>query len=241
MEFEQWMKNISKDTSSKYIKGERYKTSSGSICIYNCHRSGNFVSKSQGKRHIKVGGSNKIGFFCPARIKTETQEKSGQVSINVEFFSTHIGHQCEVGKLALTKDEKDAIAGKLLAGIPHQNILQNIAQNVSPTKRMALTKPQDLRNISAEYGVNNSIVRNVNDALSVDLWVAEMEKSANNPILLYKPYAVASTCAETDDFILVFMNDAQENILKIYGEEIISVDSTHGTNNYNIQLTSIVV
>lgn len=241
MEFEQWLKNVSKDTSSKYIKGERYKTSSGSICIYNCHRSGHFVSKSEGKRHLKIGGSCKIGFFCPARIKTVTQEKSGQVSIDVTFFSNHIGHQCEVGKLALTKDEKDAIAGKLLAGIPHQSILQNIAQRVSPTKRMALTKPQDLRNIAAKYGVNNSVIRSVNDALSVDLWVTEMEKSTNNPILLYKPYAVESAAAETNDFILVFMNDAQENILKLYGEEIISVDSTHGTNKYNIQLTSIVV
>lgn len=37
------------------------------------------------------------------------------------------------------------------------------------------------------------------------------------------------------------MNDPQEEIFKIYGNDVISIDSTHGANKYDIQLTTIIV
>ncbi|GBM05534.1 hypothetical protein AVEN_94808-1 [Araneus ventricosus] len=65
-----------------------------------------------------------------------------------------------------------------------------------------------------------------------------------NPILLYKlPGEMSAELPDLEkyDFILGFMNEAQEEILKIYGSEVICIDSTHGTNKYNIQLTSLLI
>ncbi|GIY96384.1 uncharacterized protein CEXT_510081, partial [Caerostris extrusa] len=93
-------------------------------------------------------------------------------TVDVSFVSTHIGHSCEVGRLRLTKSEKTEIAGQLHAVIPIPDVLKaKIANTVSPTKRLAATKAQDVRNIAKSYGVNMTVVRNENDALSVDSWV----------------------------------------------------------------------
>lgn len=239
-DFDNWLSDVSKSTTSKYIVAENYKTKSSRVLIYSCHRSGDMKSTSKGIRHIKMKGSYKTGYYCPARIRVEIKDSRYYVLYN----ATHIGHQCESGRLPLTKDEKDSLAGQLLAGVPHQNILCKISSTVSPSKRLASTTAQDLRNISKQYGINMDVVRSSNDALSVESWVKEMKASDENPILLYKAYGevdVNMPSILAEDFILAFMNDAQEQLFKIYGSEVISIDSTHGTNQYNIQLTSIIV
>ncbi|GIY93548.1 uncharacterized protein CEXT_372371 [Caerostris extrusa] len=107
-------------------------------------------------------------------------------TVDVSFLSTHIGHSCEVGRLRLTKSEKTEIAGQLHAGIPIPDVLSKIANTVSPKKRLVATKAHDVRNIAKSHGVNMTVVRNENDALSVDSWVKEMEMKDYNPVLLYK-------------------------------------------------------
>ncbi|GIY89597.1 hypothetical protein CDAR_511391 [Caerostris darwini] len=48
-------------------------------------------------------------------------------------------------------------------------LILKITNTVSPTKRFAATKAQDLRNIAKSYGVNMTVVRNEKDVLSVDM------------------------------------------------------------------------
>jgi len=41
--------------------------------------------------------------------------------------------------------------------------------------------------------------------------------------------------------VLAIMTDSQQTLFDLYGDDIISIDSTHGTNKYDIQLTSLLV
>lgn len=71
-----------------------------------------------------------------------------------------------------------------------------------------------------------------------------MINSDSNLIPLYKFPGKAHatlTSLEKDDFVLAFMNEAQQEIFQMYGSDDISIDSAHGTNKYNIQLTSIII
>lgn len=60
------------------------------------------------------------------------------------------------------------LAGQLISGVPMQDVLCSIIDNASSSKRLPSANMQDLRNISAEYGLNNHIVRHANDIVSVD-------------------------------------------------------------------------
>ncbi|XP_055944366.1 uncharacterized protein LOC129975328 [Argiope bruennichi] len=179
--------------------------------MYTCHRSGYFSSKSKGLRHIKLAGSCKINSYCPAFISVKNCKETGQ--LHVKYFPTHVGHVFEVKHLRLCDKEKEKIAGQLITGVKISNILNNIAGTSSPTKRLAA-------------------------------WIHEMSALDPNPILMYKLPGEGSSefpDLEKEDFILGFMNEAQEELFKIYGNEVLCIDSTHGTNKYNIQLTSLLI
>lgn len=159
----------------------------------------------------------------------------------VKYCLNHFGHDEDIGKLPLSKEEKDKLAGKLIVGITPQNILCNIAENEPPERRLACTNMQDLKNISSSYGLET---RHQNDFISVDSWVREISENKENPILLYKlPGDDKNNFSnlEPDDFVLGYMSDAQESILKSFGADVICIDSTHGTNQYGIQLNTILV
>ncbi|KAF8785768.1 hypothetical protein HNY73_011274 [Argiope bruennichi] len=114
----------------------------------------------------------------------------------------------------------------------------------SPTKHLAVTTAQDIRNIVKKYQINGDTIRNENDVLSDEAWIYEMLVLDQNPILMYKlPGEGISEFPdlEKEDFILCFMNEALEELFKIYGNEVLCIDSTHGTNKYNIQLTSLLI
>ena len=36
----------------------------------------------------------------------------GEDKVDVEFFSSHLTHNCEIGRMHLTKDDRNQIAGK---------------------------------------------------------------------------------------------------------------------------------
>ncbi|GIY34044.1 uncharacterized protein CDAR_567921 [Caerostris darwini] len=167
-EFNVWKLNEEKQTSACYSLKNSYGIKNKTVKHFACHRSGIFNSKNSGKRHLKLGSSNKIGFYCPPSKHTTFFDNG---TVDVSFVSTHIGHSCEVGRLRLTKSEKTEIAGQLHAGIKIPDVLNKIANTVSPTKRLAATEAQDVRNIAKSYGVNMTVVRNENDALSVDSWI----------------------------------------------------------------------
>ncbi|GFR32135.1 c2H2-type domain-containing protein [Trichonephila clavata] len=74
--------------------------------------------------------------------------------------------------------------------------------------------------------------------------VKKMQSDMKNPVLLYKPVdGEMDHYSKIDkrDFLLGIMNDTQEKLLELYGKNCIMIDSTHGTNQYNFQLTTLMV
>ncbi|GFW54659.1 hypothetical protein TNCV_787621 [Trichonephila clavipes] len=85
-DFEQWKNEIEKNTKSKFVQETGCKRHENEIIRrFVCHRSGEFVSKSKGERHIKTQGSNKIGGYCPAGIKATYYDDGRDVTFFIEI------------------------------------------------------------------------------------------------------------------------------------------------------------
>lgn len=80
------------------------------------------------------------------------------------------------------------------------------------------------------------------DAVSVTMYVHECSNMTNNPIF-YKPQGVEdeNNILGRDDFCLVIMNKAQEEMLCRFGDNVVAIDSTHGMNSYDFELTTILI
>jgi hypothetical protein len=111
-------------------------------------------------------------------------------------------------------------------------------------ERMHLLTRKDLFNIEKLYNLNNS-VRHSSDYVSVEAWISEIQENVCDSVIrFYKgqgqldsPYCEL----RTEDFLLIIMNDAQLETLKKYGSDCICIDSTHGLNAYNFELTRLMV
>jgi len=184
-DFCNWKEDIEKETVSSFVKECGVKSSKfGKLHYFTCHRSGKPVLCGSGKRAMKISGSNKTGYFCPAQIHATVCDDI----VQVDYCSTHFGHSNEAGRLNLNKKEKDTIAGQLLQGIPMKNVLSDISESFSPSKRLSLTRRKDLHNIAAPYAINS---KEILHQPSFDMWVNKM--SEDNSILLYKPQGELSS------------------------------------------------
>jgi hypothetical protein len=109
-------------------------------------------------------------------------------------------------------------------------------------KRVDLLTKQDIDNITRSFNIHNKEgVSHKNDAISVAIWVEDCKSLENNPVLLYKPQGEPLEHFENSDFCLIIMNDLQESLLKQFGKNILAIDSTHGLNNYDFELTTLMI
>ena len=97
-----------------------------------------------------------------------------------------------------------------------------------------------MHNVKAQFNIDG-IIRHKNDLTSVMAWVEEMSMLVYNPILVFKPQGVVSSSACIDDLLLVLQTHFQCDMLKQFGSNAICIDSTHGSNAYHFNLTSIVI
>ena len=65
-----------------------------------------------------------MGSTCPTFINVSSQTVNELTEINVTYQSVHVGHDKNVGKLPLPKEEKLHIASSLSLGIPMAKILE---------------------------------------------------------------------------------------------------------------------
>uniref|UniRef100_A0A1B6CR18 Uncharacterized protein n=1 Tax=Clastoptera arizonana TaxID=38151 RepID=A0A1B6CR18_9HEMI len=153
-EFFEWKREIEKSENCFYSKSRKNKITNKNHCVvsyFNCFRDG-FYNSAAKKRHSKVLGSNKINGFCPASINAHI---SASGKVEVKYCKTHIGHTNELGRLRLSKSERNKIATKILAKEPYDDILNSIRSDVSKDlERKHLVTRQDLYNITKSLNPN---------------------------------------------------------------------------------------
>lgn len=233
--FLKWKKSIEKTTVCQYNKECRHSRNRNSW-KYICHRSGEFQTGSKGIRNLKTQGTKKIDGFCPAYIyKQNVGDK-----IQVSFMKTHVGHENELSHVNISPSKKVEIASKLAQKIPKRDILNNIRDSFDgkELQRTHIITLKDISNIAEKYNLKD-YKRDQSDGISVDVIVNEKQSE----VLYYKPQDSidpSNIFLKKENFVLILMNDAQCEMLKKFGNNIIAVDGTHGTG-YDFTLHTLIV
>ena len=179
---------------------------------------------------------------CPAEIKCKI-ESNGKIS--VIFIETHVGHKMELKHINLPEADRDDIKQSLIVGLSRDVILQKIRSTLTENllSKKHLIRKSDLYHIQRSLGILNPERRHKSDPISVEAWIEEMKNSDLNEILIYKPQGerIEDYSGSNADFILCLMKPYQKFMLEKYGNKCITIDSTHGTNNYDFQLTTIMI
>ncbi|GBL84331.1 hypothetical protein AVEN_148503-1 [Araneus ventricosus] len=80
--------------------------------------------------------------------------------------------------------------------------------------------------------------------MMVEAWVNEMNTKGNSCDLFYEPQnAIDENFRElqSNDFVLIVMNEAQQELLKKFGNDCICIDRAHGMNNYDFEHITLLV
>lgn len=125
------------------------------------------------------------------------------------------------------------------------SVLDNVRDHIGTenmVNRVDLLTRVDVVNIGKSFNLQvKEGVRHKIDSISIDLFVEECRSMEDCPVLLYKKQGNEKEGFEVDDFCLIIMNNYQKIMLSRFGTNIIAVDSTHGLNNYDFELTTIMV
>ncbi|XP_047108757.1 uncharacterized protein LOC124777406 [Schistocerca piceifrons] len=239
-DFEEWKISYEKVNHVRYVMNcSEQERLEKRVRYYHCHRSFNFNSKGTGARCVKSMGTNKIGSTCPSNMQvTITEDKCC-----LKFFPKHMGHTQDVGRTFLHGNERAELAGRLSQGVPVGRALQDVrsAPIAASVERIYLLEKKDLHNIKRDFDIGYATKKHENDAVSVKLWVEEMKRQSDNPVLYFKQQKQVDPNFQDEDFILIIMTDFQAEQLLKYGEDKICVDGTHGMTAYDFQLFTIVV
>ena len=133
----------------------------------------------------------------------------------------------------------------LAEGVSIDRILDDIRDNVTESlEREHIMNRQDIHNI--QYQLNlESVEKHQNDHTSVSAWVIEMKKMEYNPILIFKNQGEEQEddCDDLakNDFLLAIQTEYQRDMMIKYGEKVICMDDTHGTNMYDFTLITVLV
>ncbi|XP_015911648.1 uncharacterized protein [Parasteatoda tepidariorum] len=155
-DFDQWKTEIERQTVSSFILSCSRIDGNSELQYYKCHRSG--VTKPSknltGKRRSKFAGSIKAGVTCPAMIRVIKETFYEATQITVRYQLTHVGHECEVEKLSLQKDERLMLADMLSSGMSVGDLMNRIQSEFSPTTRLGVITRQDIYNVIRDFNLD---------------------------------------------------------------------------------------
>lgn len=264
-EFNTFFSNLVKTENAEYTishgpKLRKTENFSYEKRYYNCNRSG--VHKKpplEGrKRALKTQGNCKINKSCTSQIVVTKNIETD--SYSVVFFKTHYGHALQLEHLRVPLEDRKNIAVKLAAGVSTTKLLDSYRDNITgliydlnfsikitmflfsflgeKLERKNLITRRDVINIKNAFNISIADgVRHADDAKSVDLWV----NSEQQDVIYYKKQSTGHRLLKDEDFCLIIMTNSQQVMLKKFGQNIIAIDSTHGINNYDFELTTLVV
>ena len=244
-EFLQWKEQEERATNSSYVKHSSSKTYGESEhYYYYCNRTGIYIGKGEGKRQLKTQGSSKINMHCIAHMKAVHNIKTD--AVNVQYCATHNTHSIQLAHLRMSEETRNRIALKLQQGITVERILDDIRNSLSSEgiKREHMVTRVDVNNVRLLHNIEG-VIKHSNDLSSVCAWAEEMESLDYNPLLLFKQQGEQQPQTMDNigniDFLLVLQTEFQRDMLKEFGNNTVCIDSTHGTNQYDFKLITLLV
>ena len=241
-QFLEWKKEEERKMNSQYIQLCSCQVyGSHEHWYYYCNHSGCYKPKGNEERQTKAQGTCKTGSSCTAHIKAICDLTTGEVT--VWYCATHNSHSINLGHLRIPSDTRMRITSKLHQGVSVERILDDIRDNIDTNiSREHLVTRQDIRNIKTQYNVD-SISRHKDDPISVNAWVEEMTSLPYNPVLHYNSQGAPDPdCRLADtDFLLVIQTEFQRDMFIKFGNNVLCMDSTHGTNAYDFNLMTAIV
>lgn len=91
-----------------------------------------------------------------------------------------------------------------------------------------------------KYNTENEKYHKI-DEISVEILIKECEQLNYNPIILFKKQGSPHSILDTEDFMIIIITKGQEEVLTKFSPKLICIDSTHSTNAYDFQLTTIII
>ena len=169
--------------------------------------------------------------------------------MRVDYHARHQGHVTEVAHLQIRRNEREKIAGMLSLGISFEDVLDSVQWIRVPAGQltaMNLVTRKYLQNIAVSFGISRGERLHKDDAESVAAWVEKIRSGPLQQNLVRYVKYQGEECQlgiGRDDFMLVIMSDIQVTWVKKFGGAMkeLALDSTHGTNEYNFQLTTLLV
>ncbi|XP_075238163.1 uncharacterized protein LOC142334211 [Lycorma delicatula] len=240
-DFVNWKEKLELETKSKFIK-QRSSHSKHKYQYFICHRSGFYIPKGKGLRHLKSQGSKKINSFCPAEMRLSELEDG---SCKLQYTETHVGHAIECKHLYLTSAERKNIEFRIASNVPFSDILSEIKNSLteSSSVRMHNLTKKDLHNIGRGFNqLTNGKICHQNDGANIESWINEMKGEEDPGVLFYKPQGIISdqSLFRQEDLVLVIMNSTQAERVKKFGTDLIIIDGTHITTNHGLQLITLL-
>ena len=170
-------------------------------------------------------------------------EDDGTITVDVCY--THYGHEIELQHVWLSKTKRQELAAKMQQGVPRERILNDIREGVTEDQflREHLVEKNDLFNIQRAFGLKD-YQRHQNDLDSVLAWITEWNQSPDtNPILFQKFQGsfLGGYDLPKEDIVLVIQSPFQKSMLEKFGASGVCCDSAHGTNGYDVLLTTLLV
>lgn len=110
-------------------------------------------------------------------------------------------------------------------------------------KRKHFVTKQDVANVRMKIK-DLTVIRNQEDAMSVDLFVRELQQEPYDPILLYKHQHDSDLAYPTlsrESFLLALQTEFQKQLYKDHASKVLCIDATHGTNAYKFKLITVMV
>lgn len=178
----------------------------------------------------------KLNHGCTSQIIVN---KSHNGSVSINYFKTHYGHEINLEHVKLSKQDRGAVASKLLLGLPVSSVLHSVKKsNGSNLKRINFLARKDIQNIRKSFNIDLKDGKPViSSKINVNQFVIECSMYEDNPVL----YSNIQEFPKTEDICLILMTKYQSEMLKEIGNNNIIVISSTSLNNCDFELITLFV
>ena len=202
-------------------------------------------------------GQVKSDRFCPSRMNCHINKATN--AVRVEYISAH-SHPVNLANTAyqpIPSTTRQEIKEKLSVGVPvnevYKDLREGIGNRESRVENLSITKAHLISkaNVSdIKRHMKYSRRLHPEDSTSTHLIVKKLQLESNNSIIVYNPQGQPVQIGPSmyddidikkDLFIFGIQTKEQLKMFKQGVQKIYCIDSTHSTNIYEFQLTTIMV